>query len=149
MADQDVSLEKVKTEEQRLDANKRKAEADGKVIELSGDEKDAAAPAPKKKKKAKRELPPAPCVCTGIASGSQMRVTTRCMAVGTHQCVCEPVKYQPPIVCRGDPEDCPCICTKLITHQYNVRARGCHPHHCNAEVRPRVIDKVAGRIGDL
>ena len=64
MADEEVTIEKVKTEQERLDANKRKAEEDGAVIELSGDEADAAAvtPAPKKKKKAKRELPPAPCV---------------------------------------------------------------------------------------
>ena len=56
MADEEVTIEKVKSEQERLDANKRKAEEDGAVIELSGDEADAAAvtPAPKKKKKAKR-----------------------------------------------------------------------------------------------
>ena len=136
MADEEVTIEKVKTEQERLDANKRKAEEDGAVIELSGDEADAAAvtPAPKKKKKAKRELPPAPCVCGVIAKGDDKRDTKRCMAAGTHSCVCEPIRFKRPIECRGDPEDCPCICKKLLIHEYDCRHRGCHPNHCNAEV---------------
>ena len=136
MADEEVTIEKVKSEQERLDANKRKAEEDGAVIELSGDEADAAAvtPAPKRKKKAKRELPPAPCVCGVIANGVEMRDTNRCRAVGTHKCVCEPIRHKPPVECRGDPEDCPCICKKLLTHQYDNFRSGCHPNHCNAEV---------------
>ena len=137
MADEEVTIEKVKSEQERLDANKRKAEEDGAVIELSGDEADAAAvtPAPKKKKKAKRELPPAPCVCGVIAKGNDRRDTKRCMAAGSHSCVCEPIRYKKPVECRGDPEDCPCICKKLLTHVYNNRHdHGCHPNHCNAEV---------------
>ena len=144
MADEEVTIEKVKSEQERLDANKRKAEEDGAVIELSGDEADAAAvtPAPKKKKKAKRELPPAPCVCGVIAKGVERRDTKRCMAAGNHKCVCEPIYRKRPVLCRGDPEDCPCICKKLLTHQYDNFRTGCHPNHCNAEVRPRVIHKL-------
>ena len=136
MADEEVTIEKVKSEQERLDANKRKAEEDGAVIELSGDEADAAAvtPAPKKKKKAKRELPPAPCVCGVIAKGVERRDTKRCMAAGNHKCVCEPIYCKRPILCRGDPEDCPCICKKLLAHERNWGEYGCHPNHCNAEV---------------
>ena len=137
MADEEGTIEKVKSEQERLDANKRKAEEDGAVIELSGDEADAAAvtPAPKKKKKAKRELPPAPCVCGVIAKGDDRRDTKRCMAAGTHSCVCEPIYRKMPVLCRGDPEDCPCICKKLIKHYYNSYSdRGLHPNYCNAEV---------------
>ena len=143
MADEEVTIEKVKTEQERLDANKRKAEEDGAVIELSGDEADAAAvtPAPKKKKKAKRELPPAPCVCGVIAKGEERRDTKRCMAAGSHNCVCVPIEGKRPVACRGDPDDCPCICKKLLTHIYSFPfGKGCHPNHCNAEVRPRVTD---------
>ena len=143
MADEEVTIEKVKSEQERLDANKRKAEEDGAVIELSGDEADAAAvtPAPKKKKKAKRELPPAPCVCGVIAKGEERRDTKRCLASGAHNCVCVPIAGKPPVACRGDPDDCPCICKKLLTHIYSFPfGKGCHPNHCNAEVRPRVTD---------
>ena len=137
MADEEVTIEKVKSEQERLDANKRKAEEDGAVIELSGDEADAAAvtPAPKKKKKAKRELPPAPCVCGVIAKGDDRRDTKRCMAAGSHSCVCVPIAGKRPVACRGDPDDCPCICKKLLTHTYDFPfGKGCHPNHCNAEI---------------
>ena len=114
MADEEVTIEKVKSEQERLDANKRKAEEDGAVIELSGDEADAAAvtPAPKKKKKAKRELLPAPCVCGVIAKGNDRRDTNRCLASGAHNCVCVPIEGKRPVACRGDPDNCPCICKK-------------------------------------
>ena len=61
------------------------------MIELSGDEADAAAvtPAPKKKKKAKRELPPAPCVCGVIAKGVDRRIRTAVShQARTTACVC-------------------------------------------------------------